>query len=300
MASAASDPLSGIVSSEKELDCYSGLYSTRARVLEPADLEQLRRIFAHARESGRRVTLRAGGHSFDAQALGDDLVVSMMRFDAIEVFADEKRMRVGPGATWGRDPREAPAFGLVPGVTVTTANATAGGTLSGDCLSRFSPAYGKEGSWIESFDLLTAGGELLVCARPREGVPPSAWTREERAYRGVIGGLGYLGAVVAITYRVLSVGQAEGRIGVLTIVRKYKSFRTPRGGPRADGEADVPGGLRPKRPDQARRHLRGAGYARGRQPVRAALHLGLHDDARPSARCRCIDPASPCGSSSSG
>ena len=224
VASATSDPLSGIVSIEKELDCYSGLYSTRARVLEPADLEQLRRIFAYARESGCRVTLRAGGHSFDAQALGDDLVVSMMRFDAIEVFADQERMRVGAGATWGCILRRLQPFGLVPGVTVTTANATAGGTLSGDCLSRFSPAYGKEGKWIESFDLLTVEGELLVCARPRREVPPSAWTREERAYRGVIGGLGYLGAVVAITYRVLSTGQADGRIGVRTMVRKYKTF----------------------------------------------------------------------------
>jgi len=224
VSGATTGPLSGIASSEEELDCYSELYSTRAQVLEPADLDELRRIFAYARESGHRVTLRAGGHSFDAQALGDDLVVSMMRFDAIEVLADETRMRVGPGATWGAILATLQPLGLVPGVTVTTANATAGGTLSGDCLSRFSPAYGKEGNWIESIDLLTTEGELLVCAAPREGAPPSEWTREERAYRGVIGGLGYLGAVVAITYRVLSVGQADGRIGVRTITRKYMTF----------------------------------------------------------------------------
>jgi decaprenylphospho-beta-D-ribofuranose 2-oxidase len=217
-------PLSGIASSEEELDCYSGLYSSRAEVLEPADLEELRRIFAGARESGRRVTLRAGGHSFDGQALGDDLVVSMMRFDAIDVLADEKKIRVGPGARWGEILAKLEPLGLVPAITVTTANATAGGTLSGDCLSRFSPAYGKEGHWVESFDLLTTEGELLTCAAPREGAPASEWTREERAYCGAIGGLGYLGAVVAITYRVLSVGQADGRIGVRTIVRKYESF----------------------------------------------------------------------------
>jgi decaprenylphospho-beta-D-ribofuranose 2-oxidase len=224
VASATSGSLSGIVSSEKELDCYSGLYSARARVLEPADLEELRRIFTYARGSGHRVTFRAGGHSFDAQALGDDLVVSMTRFDAIEVLASEKRVRVGPGARWGAILAKLEPLGLVPAVTVTTANATAGGTLSGDCLSRFSPAYGKEGSWIESFDLLTTEGELLVCTTPREGVPPSDWTRAERAYRGAIGGLGYIGAVVAITYRVLSLGEANGQIGVRTIVRKYTTF----------------------------------------------------------------------------
>lgn len=225
MTSATTDPPPDIPSTEEELGCYSGLYSARAQVLEPADVDELRRIFAYAREAGRRVTLRAGGHSFDAQALGDDLVVSMMRFNSIEVLADEEKVRVGSGTTWGAIFGKLEPLGLVPAVTVTTEHATAGGTLSGDCLSRFSPAYGKEGTWIESFDLLTTEGELLACTAPREDVPPSGWTREERAFSAVIGGLGYLGAVVAITYRVLSVGQTGGQIGVRTIVRKYDTFR---------------------------------------------------------------------------
>jgi decaprenylphospho-beta-D-ribofuranose 2-oxidase len=192
-------------------------------VLTPADVDELRRIFAYAREAGHRVTLRAGGHSFDAQALGDDLVVSMMRLNSIEVLPEEK-LRVGPGATWGAILTALEPHGLVPGVTVTTEHATAGGTLSGDCLSRFSPSYGKEGEWIESFDLLTTEGELLCCTPPKDDTPPSAWTPEQRAFCGVIGGLGYLGAVVSITYCVRSVGSTEGRIGVRTIVRKFHSF----------------------------------------------------------------------------
>ncbi len=210
-------------SPEEKLGCYSGRYSTRAQVLAPADLDELRHVFAHAREAGRRMTLRAGGHSFDGQALGNDLVVSMMRLNSIEVLPN-RRLRVGPGATWGEILAKLEPLGLVPAVTVTTEHATAGGTLSGDCLSRFSPSYGKEGEWIESFDLLTTEGDLLTCTRPRKGAPPKAWSREERAYCGVIGGLGYLGAVVSITYRVLEVGSGEGEIGVRTIVRKFTSF----------------------------------------------------------------------------
>jgi FAD binding domain len=168
--SATTDPLSEIPGTEEDLGCYSGLFSTRARVLVPEDLEQLRQIFAHARRVGRRIAIRAGAHSFDGQSLGDELVVSMKRFDSIEVLADQRKVRVGSGATWGAILAELEPLGLVPAVTVTTADATAGGTLSGDCLSRFSPAYGKEGEWIESFDLLTAEGELLHCTAPAKGV----------------------------------------------------------------------------------------------------------------------------------
>ena len=224
MTSGVAESLPDIPSTEEDLGCYSGLYSAHAQVVAPTDVDGLRRSFAYARESGRRVTLRAGAHSFDGQALGDDLVVSMIHFDEVELLADN-RVRVGAGATWGAILAELEPLGLVPAVTVTTEHATAGGTLSGDCLSRFSPAYGKEGTWVEGFELLTTEGELLHCAAPSKGSDPSTWTREERAYCGVIGGLGYLGAVVSITYRVLDAGEPRGKIGVRTVVRKFDTFR---------------------------------------------------------------------------
>jgi len=212
------------IGEEKKLDCYSGLFSTRAEVLEPTDVDELAGIFAAARASGRRITLRAGAHSFDGQALGDDLVVSMLRMNAIEVLPADRKMRVGPGATWGAILARLQPLDLVPAITVTTEHATAGGTLSGDCLSRFSPSFGKEGEWIESFDLLTTEGELLHCTPPAKGSDRTAWTAEERAFCGVIGGLGYLGAVTSITYRVLPTKASDGKIGVRTVVRKFETF----------------------------------------------------------------------------
>src|SRR5690606_148305 len=82
-----------------DLECYSGLYASRALVFAPANLDELRRIFAFARRSGCRVTFRAAGHSFDGQALGDDLVVSLVQLDRIELMPEEAKVRVGPGAT---------------------------------------------------------------------------------------------------------------------------------------------------------------------------------------------------------
>ena len=206
----------------ERLESYTGLYSTHALVLYPKNREEVRCIFAWAAKRNRRVTLRAGGHSFDSQALGDDLVVSMRRLDEIRLDLANKRIHVGPGATWGRILGALEGCGFVPAVTVTTAHATAGGTLSGDCLSRFSPAYGKEGEWISSFEIETPDGRSFTCARPTDGDDPRSL--EEHLFLGVIGGLGYLGAVVSITYRVLEVCQTDGQIGVETSVRRRSSF----------------------------------------------------------------------------
>lgn len=220
-------PPNDISNAVESLSCYSGLYESTAHVYAPANVEELREVLAHARATKRRVTFRAAGHSFDGQALGDDLVVSLRAMRSIEVLlgGEKPRVRVGPGATWGDILAALEPHGLVPAITVTTAKATAGGTLSGDCLSRFSPAYGKEGKWIVSFDLVTMDGTRLTCVPPREGVPPSDLSLEERAFSGVIGGLGYLGAVVSITYEVLRVGQTNAQIGVHTTVRKFRTFR---------------------------------------------------------------------------
>jgi decaprenylphospho-beta-D-ribofuranose 2-oxidase len=223
--SATDEALAGIARNRRKLESYSGLHSSQADVFEPASIDELRAVFAHAKSEGRRVTLRSGGHSFDAQSLGDDLVVSMKRFDSVEPLVDQRLVRVGAGATWGAIVAALQPHGLVPAVTVTTEHATAGGTLAGDCLSRFSPAWGKEGTWVESFQMLTMDGELLDCVPPAVAdATARQWKREERVFMATIGGLGYVGAVLAITYRLLDVGHTDGRIAVRTEVAKDTSF----------------------------------------------------------------------------
>jgi decaprenylphospho-beta-D-ribofuranose 2-oxidase len=212
-----------IRNSVQALESYSDLYADVARVYYPADVDQLREVFAYAKANKRRVTLRGGGHSFDAQSLGKEIVVSTERFDTIEVLESSQEVRVGAGATWGAIVAKLDEKGLVPAGTVTSSHATAGGTLSADCLSRFSPRYGKEASHVKRFSLLTIDGTLLECIPPPAGTPRAGWTNGQRAFMGAIGGFGYLGAVVDVTYKVLSVGQPH--IGVETRIEKYTSFK---------------------------------------------------------------------------
>lgn len=209
---------------EEELGCYSGLYSSRAEVVTPNSVEDLMRHLAGARAAGRRVTFRAGGHSFDGQALGGDMVISMLGLNRIQVFPERQEMEVEAGATWGEILDALEPHGLVPAVTVTTERATAGGTLSGNCLSRFSPAHGKEGEQILRFDLVTAAGELITCTPPRDGTRFEQMSLEERLFCGAIGGLGYLGTVVRITYRVLRAGEPGDSVGVATDSMRAADF----------------------------------------------------------------------------
>jgi hypothetical protein len=205
--SSEADPLPGTQGREEELWSFSNMQHSRAEVCRPADEEQLRQIFSHAQRESRKVTLRGGGHAFDGQSLGREpgLVVSMESFDPhlIDVAADQKTVTVGAGATWGDIVNELAYDGLVMPGTVTTKHATAGGTLASDCLSRFSPIYGKEGAMVQSFDLMTVDGNVNTYHRPADDADPT--TSEAHTFLAVVGGFGYLGAILRATYRVMSV-----------------------------------------------------------------------------------------------
>jgi decaprenylphospho-beta-D-ribofuranose 2-oxidase len=201
----------------KKLGCYSGLHTQKAQVFEPTNLEELRKVIRLVDEGGYHVTLRGGTHAFDSQSLNDEVVVSMKQFNSISDVRQgkdgESLVTVGPGATWGDVVKKLKPQGLLPLITVTTEHASAGGTLAGDCLSRFSPAYNKEGAHVESFQLMKVDGEVIEC-KPADPV-----------FMAAIGGLGYLGAVVSITYRVHRVCAPKGRVAVKTKVKYCDSFQ---------------------------------------------------------------------------
>ena len=195
---------------------YTNLSSAEADLRVPRDEDELKQIFEEARAQQRKVALRGGGHSFDTQSLGNDIVVSMEQFKRIDPVANDC-VAVRGADTWGDILRSLQAQGRAPYVTVTTEHATAGGTLSGDCLSRFSTAWGKEGERIRSFTIVTPTG-TLDCKRPNADHDLELG---ERVYLAAIGGLGYLGAVTDITYDVLPVRPIDGRIRVHTTAHKY-------------------------------------------------------------------------------
>jgi decaprenylphospho-beta-D-ribofuranose 2-oxidase len=178
-----------------------------SEVFCPRTLDDVKEVFALAKQRQRNVTIRGGGHSFDGQAVqdrdtGQQIVLKTDAFDRIEFAEDGRSVTLGAGVPWRRfvaaalhRARERGEPIRLPGSMQTGGEATAGGTLAGDCLSRFSATMGKESRWIVSFTLLTTGGRLLEVSA----------TADPTLFNAVVGGLGYIGFVSDITYRLVDI-----------------------------------------------------------------------------------------------
>jgi decaprenylphospho-beta-D-ribofuranose 2-oxidase len=184
--------------------------------LYPRHSADVQKIFVEAAASKRQVAVRGGGHSFDGQALHDGdngrhIVMLTSHLKGIE-FKPGNKVTVGAGDSWSTILRESIARGLVPAIIQTAGCATAGGTLAGDCLSRFSGALGKESEWIDSFTLVPPAGDPLFCSRQEN----------PEAFHAAIGGHGYLGVATDITYQLLALPRG---CGVRTNITTFRSLK---------------------------------------------------------------------------
>ena len=195
-------------------------------VYRPRDADGVARVFALARKEGRRVVIRGGGHSFDGQALhdgdkGQQIVLSTDCFETDKIEFDDEAgtVTLGAGVPWGDFISKAILRAAqsntpirLPGSLQTGRRATVGGTLAGDCLSRFSGAFGKESQWIESFRLLTTDGQHRnVTAKD-----------EPELFNAVVGGHGYIGFVTDATYRCVAIAPLSC---ARTVITRHTSFK---------------------------------------------------------------------------
>jgi decaprenylphospho-beta-D-ribofuranose 2-oxidase len=199
----------------ESLRSYSGFRST-ARVVSPATEEQLRQALRAAAAAEERITFRAGGTSFDEQALGSNVVISLLNLKGVAVDPKAQTVQVGAGVTWGEIYEETLRFGLLPRIVVTTRLATAGGTLSSHSISRFTPTLGREGHHVLGFCLMMLDGTVFECSR----------SRHADLFSAVIGGLGYAGAVTSVTYALTPAPCAAPDLVVESTLTKLTGVRS--------------------------------------------------------------------------
>lgn len=189
--------------------CATGV----SQVYKPTNVEEVMAVYDIARQNKRRVAIRAGGHSFDGQAVQDGDTGEQIILSTECLYTDKKPITFADAAnqatlvsdvTWAGffdaavgNAQETGGPLLLPGSMQTGAKATAGGTLAGDCLSRWSGAVGKESRWIDSFRIVTPKDGLLNV------------TKDNPLFYAAIGGLGYLGLVTDITFNLAPISSTS-------------------------------------------------------------------------------------------
>jgi FAD/FMN-containing dehydrogenase len=148
------------------------------------------------KETGLRVAVRSGGHSFPGQSVCDGgLVIDLGLMKGVRVDPETHTARAQAGVLLGELDRETQAFGLAVPAGIVTHTGLAGLTLGGG-IGWLMRKYGLTVDQLLSVDLVTADGEL-VKASEREN-PDLFW--------GVRGAGGNFGIVTEFEFRLNPVG----------------------------------------------------------------------------------------------
>ena len=114
-----------------------------------------------ARETGRPVSVRSGGHNVAGTALADDgVVVDLTRLTNVRVDLDRRTVRAGGGARLGDVDHETQAFALATPFGVVSRTGIAGLTLNGG-MGFLTRHYGLSCDNLIGADVVTADGKLV-------------------------------------------------------------------------------------------------------------------------------------------
>jgi len=175
---------------------YGNVYKSTAEIFYPKTVTELQELLLFCKKNNRKITLAGSFNSFDQQNSGKDVVVSLQEFNSIKYNSSNHTITVGSGASWGAIFDVVYDNKCVLFTCITGLKPTAGGTLSVNSNSVWTPGNGKEGNHCLEIDILTTEGKLLTCSR----------TKNSDLFYGVIGGIGFLGFIINITYQVFYVG----------------------------------------------------------------------------------------------
>ena len=167
-----------------------------AVVARCAGVADVRAAVKLARQTGLRVAVRSGGHSFPGQSVCDDgLVIDLSLIKGVRVDPDNHTARVQAGVLLGELDRETQEFGLAVPAGIVTHTGLAGLTLGGG-IGWLMRKYGLTIDQLLSVDMVTADGSF-VKANERENAD---------LFWGVRGAGGNFGIVTEFEFRLNPVG----------------------------------------------------------------------------------------------
>jgi FAD binding domain/Berberine and berberine like len=157
-------------------------------------------VVAHARDSGRDLAVRGGGHSVPGFGTADDAIVAdLSPMTQIQVDPQRRTARVGGGATWGmmNDATAASGLATTGGIISTTG---VGGLTLGGGIGYLARAHGLSCDNLLSAEVVLADGTIVTASETEH--PDLFW-----ALRG---GGGNFGVVTQFEFRLHPVGEIYG------------------------------------------------------------------------------------------
>lgn len=201
----------------ERVSSWGGSRSVLSYVYRPSTTEQVREVFALARERGLRVGLRGGGLSYgDASLNAENICLDLTRMNRILSWnTDEGLIRAEPGVTMRQLWQYAIGDGWWPAVVPGTMFVTMGGGASMNIHGKNNFKAGPIGEHIQEFDLLLPNGETRRCSRDNYA----------DLFHAAIGGFGMLGVFTSITLKLKKVHSGLLRVTPLSTANLSEMFR---------------------------------------------------------------------------
>ncbi len=194
----------------ERVEGWGGAVSADGYVFRPSTVEQLGEVFAIAKRSNRKVTLRGAGRSYGDASIGaENIVLDMTRMNRIlEWDPMNGVITCEPGVTIKQLWQYTVQDGWWPNVVPGTMFPTLGGCLGMNIHGKNNFVAGPIGDHVESFEFLTPEGDLII-ASP---------TENSEFFYAAIGSFGMLGVFTKITLRLKRV--YSGHVEVESIATK--------------------------------------------------------------------------------
>ena len=182
---------------DEAIRIWNGMFSKRpALVVQPLSADDVRAAIRFARANGILLSIKGGGHNIAGTSLADGgLTLDMSRMRSVEVDAERRLARVGPGCLLGDVDRATQEHGLATVLGFVSETGVAGLTLGGG-FGYLTRRFGWTVDNLDEAEVVTADGEI------RRAAPDE----HDDLLWAVRGGGGNFGIVTRFTFLLHEVG----------------------------------------------------------------------------------------------